>query len=154
MKTINKPSDNLGGVLKLYAIPPSLVSSLVAGILTLSGTSSIVEIYFTTGTLDVETEHVPSREDRAGGYHSHKISAFVPKLRQMVENELEDMRNHSFVVVVLDGNEQYWAHGTAGNTLKFGYKAKTGGDTQEINGYSIYFEGKTITPPMIISDPF
>jgi hypothetical protein len=154
MKTINKPGDNLGGGLKLYAVPPSLVTSITAGILTLSGTSDVIEIYFTPGTLNIELEHVPSSRDKAGGYHGHKITAFIPKIAAEVETELDDMRNHKFVVVVMDGNEQYWAHGTATTTLRFSYSSSTGGDTGDRNGYNFSFEGKTIVPPMLISDPF
>ncbi|HPS13158.1 MAG TPA: hypothetical protein PLB87_07770 [Prolixibacteraceae bacterium] len=154
MKTINKPGDNLGGGLKLYAVPPSLVTSIIAGVLTLSDTADAIEIYFTPGTLNIELENIPSSQSKAGGYHTHKISAFVPKIAQDVETELENMRNHKFVVVVMDGNEQFWAHGTATTPLRFSYSSATGGDTNDRNGYTFSFEGKTIDPPMIVSDPF
>ncbi len=154
MKTINKPGDNLGGGLKLYAVPPSLVTSITAGILTLSGTTEVIEIYFTPGTLNIETENIPSSRDRAGGHHTHKITAFIPKRAQEVETELEDMNNHKFVAVVMDGNEQYWAHGTATHPLRFSYSSATGSDTPERNGYTFTLEGKTIVPPQLIQDPF
>ena len=154
MKTINKPDDNLGGALKLYAVPPALVSSIEAGVMTLSATTGVWEIYFTPGTCIVDLEHVPSSKDRAGGYHQNKITAFVPKISQDVDTELEDMRSRRFVVVVLDGNEQYWVYGTATTPLKFSYTAGTGADTAERNGYTFTFEGKSIRAPMNIEDPF
>ncbi len=154
MKTINKPSDNLGGGLKLWAIPFSLVTSITGGVMTLSGTATIVEIYFTQGTLSLEHEHVNSKNDRAGGYHRHRITAFIPKLSDDVEIELEDLRNRGFVICMMDGNEQYWAVGNSINPLHFSYSSGTGADTHELNGYSIVFEGKTKTPPVFIDNPF
>jgi len=67
MKTIRKPHDNLGGALKLFAVPPSSVSSLSGGTITLSDTDDVIEIYFTPGTLTFDHEHVPATKDRAGG---------------------------------------------------------------------------------------
>lgn len=154
MKTINKPGDNLGGGLKLYAIPPAMVSSLSAGIMTISSTTDVIEVYFTPGTLNFDQEHVPAGKDRSGGYHALKITAFTPKLSNDAEIILEQMRNRSYVVVFMDGNEQLWACGTALQPMRFAYTSSTRNDTSGLNGYSLSFERRTTSAPMLISDPF
>lgn len=144
----------MGGWIKMWAIPTSLITQLSAGELTLSGTSSIVEIYCTPGTVNYDPEEEPAHKQNAGSCFNHKITGFIPRINSTAESEIELLRGRRFVVLLLDGNEEYIVAGTATQPLRFSYSYKRGNETSDLNGYSIIFEGKTIDPPMIVTDPF
>lgn len=145
----------MGGAVKLWAIPQSVVSSIASGVLSMSSEDDVVEIYFTSETLKLDHEFVNSKSDKAGGYHSNRITAFVPKIWEDTEEQLDYLRGRDFVVLMLDSNGQYIAVGNTTNALHFSYASSTGADSSELNGYSIVFEGKTRSAPAYnITYPF
>ena len=75
MKTFSKPHDNLGGVLKVWAIPPSVVS-VSGNTLSLSSTINIVEMYATSETLNAK---IKTKHSTAGLVHEIEITGSIPR---------------------------------------------------------------------------
>lgn len=147
--------DNMGGAVKLWAIPQPVVTSIASGVLSLSSEDDVIEIYFTAETLKLDHEFVNSKNDKAGGFHNNRITAFVPKISEDTEEQLDYLRGRDFVVLLLDSNYQYMAIGNTTNALHFSYTSSTGADSAELNGYNIVFEGKTRSAPAYnIAYPF
>jgi len=104
-----KRSDNLGGVLRLWAVPPEDVVSLSAGVLSLSKTDNVIALYVTPES--AESNCLLKKAD-GGFYYETTVSGFSPRIRQEADLLLGSMTGHDYVVVFLDGNLQYQAAGS------------------------------------------
>jgi hypothetical protein len=151
MKTLSKPSDNLGGMLRLWAVPPSSVVSLSGGTLLLTGLDDITHLYLTPESTSAECL---LKRSTAGLYYETAVNGFTPRIREEAGQLLGDMAGHCFVVVLLDGNGQYLVAGSPQEPLRFSYTAKTGQAVSDRNGYELTFERNCTTPIVQVADPF
>jgi hypothetical protein len=123
MKTLSKPSDNLGGMLRLWAVPPSSVVSLSEGTLSLSSLDDITRIYMTPESTSAECV---LKRSAAGLFYETIVSGFTPRIREEAGELFGEMAGHDFVVVLQDGNGQYLVAGTREEPLHFSFTAKPG----------------------------
>jgi len=151
MKTLSKPSDNLGGMLRLWAVPPSCVVSLSGRTLQLTGLDDITQIYLTAESASADCL---MKRSEAGLFYDIAVRGFSPRIREEAGLLFGDMAGHDFVVVLLDGNGQFLVAGTRDEPLHFSFSAKTGMSVSDRNGYDITFERNCTTPVVQISDPF
>ena len=133
MKQLNKPSDNLGGLLKIWAVPPDDITI-----------SSPGSISFT------EKE---SQENYGLGY-KNELNAFIPKDSPETQAIINDMIGRKWVVIMLDQNEYYKVAGTPEIPLRVSFDLDTGSDTPDRNGHPVSFYGTQISKARFISDPF
>jgi hypothetical protein len=151
MKTLSKPSDNLGGMLRLWAVPPSSVVYLSGGILQLAGLDDITQIYMTPESMSADCLQ---KRSSAGLYYETAVKGFTPRIREEASRSLGEMAGHCFVVVLLDGNGQYQVAGTPQEPLRFSFSARTGQAVSDRNGYELTFERSCTTPIVQVADPF
>ena len=151
MNTLLKPSDNLGGVLRLWAIPAEDVVSLTAGVLSLSGTDNVIALYITPESAD--SSCLLKKAD-GGFYYEITVSGFSPRIRKEADQLFKSMAGHNYVVVFLDGNLQYRAAGSKEQPLRFSFSAKTGMAVSDRNGYELEFQRNCTLPVQEISYPF
>ena len=150
MKHLNKPSDNLGGLLSIWAVPPSDISISFNAASFLS-TDNIIEIYCSPGSISYTEKE--SQEKYGLGY-KNEINAFIPKDTEEAESIINDMTGRRWVVILLDQNEMFKVAGTPEIPLRVSFDLDTGTDTPDRNGHSISFYGTQISKAKFISDPF
>ena len=150
MKHLNKPSDNLGGLLAIWAVPPDdiTISFNTANFRT---TANIIEMYCSPGSISFTEKE--SQEKYGLGY-KNELNAFIPKDTLETMAIINQMIGRKWVVILLDQNEQFKVAGTPEIPLRVSFDLDTGGDTPDRNGHSISFYGTQTSKAKFISDPF
>lgn len=151
MKQLNKPTDNLGGLIKIWLVPPDAVSSLTKGTLALRSTDEVYEVYCSPGSLAF-TE--PMERIRAGILYKPEIKGFIPKDSPEIEQAINEMAGRKYLGVFLDGNEQYKVCGSVATPLRVYFDLDTGADTPDRNGHSILLSGSQRNKSVFIANPF
>jgi len=150
MKQLNKPSDNLGGLLKIWAVPPTDITIENNSVL-FSTQDNIVQMYCSPGSMSfTEKESL----GKAGIKYKTELNAFVPKDSEEARVIITGMTGRKWVVIYLDQNEYYKVAGTAGVPLRVAFDLNTGSDTPERNGHTVSFYGSQVSKAIFISDPF
>ena len=150
MKRLNKPSDNLGGLLSIWAVPPADIC-IGFNAVSFFTTDNIIEIYCSPGSISFTEKE--SQEKYGLGY-KNEINAFVPKDSPEVQSIISSMSGRKWVVILQDQNEQFKVAGTPEIPLRVSFDLDTGSDTPDRNGHSISFHGTQTTKAKFISDPF
>ena len=150
MKQLNKPSDNLGGLLKIWAVPPGdiTISFNTANFRT---TANIIEMYCSPGSISFTEKET---QEKFGLGYKNEINAFIPKDSPEVQAIINDMSGLKCVVIMLDQNEYYKVAGTPEIPLRVSFDLDTGADTPDRNGHSISFYGTQTSKAKFIADPF
>ncbi len=151
MKSINKQAENMGGVLRLWAIPKSDITVSGNAVAILSD-ANMVDIY-------VQEDSAVFQEDIvrafAGTNYKTDLTAVVPcdttdTLALIAEME----RRNKYLVIYLDGNGNYKLAGTTKVPLRFSAKATSGTGAEGLNNYAISFSGNQPARAIFITDPF
>ena len=150
MKQITKPSDNLGGLLKLWAVPNSVIS-VNGKVVSFSNTNDIYSIYCSAETMNLKEETVLSD---AGTHCKTDITGFIPANREAVQEAVNEMQAKPYQVIMQDGNGNYLLAGTGSYPLRLTSSLQIGKKTSDRAGYEIQFSGKTITRAVFINNPF
>lgn len=150
MKPLNKLSDNLGGLLKIWAIPTN-VFTLLGTSLILSDTSDIVQLFGSPGTMSAEEQ---SERTISGIHYNTTVSVFIPGDSPEIRRAMLDMQGKMFAVLLLDGNENYKLAGNTDYPLRMTSTMKSGMDESQRPGYEVHFSGKTMTPSVFVNNPF
>jgi len=149
MKTINRQSENMGGVLRIWAIPPSDYS-LCGDVCTILSDAGMVKVYIQedSGSF-VEDDISPSA-------FKTEIVGQVPcdnPGSQAIITQLERVLKYN--VIFQDGNGNFKLAGNKSVPLRFSAKLVTGATTSSLNHYAISFLAKVITSRAVfIQDPF
>jgi len=151
MKTINKQPENMGGVLRIWAVPPSDIS-LSGNRMTFLSDTNLVDIY-------IQEDSASFTEDMsksfAGTTYKVELSAIVPCDTSETLKQISDMERQSkYLVIYLDGNGNYKLAGTKPVPLRFSAKATTGSATSGLNHFSISFTGTQRKRAVFIENPF
>ncbi len=150
MKAINKPGDNLGGLLKMWAVPVS-AHSISGSTVTFSDTSDIYEIYCTPETMQFRE---PKQRTDAGTHYNTSITGFIPRDSETILEAINDMERKPYVVIFRDGNGSYKLAGTKTEPLRINPDLDTGRQPTDPAGYQIEFTGKTLSRAVFIDNPF
>lgn len=150
MKHLNKPSDNLGGLLKIWAIPPDDLS-ISFNAVSFFTTDNIIEMYCSPGSISFTEKET---QEKYGLGYKNQLNAFIPKDSPETQTIINDMSGRKWVVVLQDQNEQFKVAGTPEIPLRVSFDLDTGMDTPDRNGHSISFYGTQTSKARFISDPF
>ncbi len=150
MKQLNKPSDNLGGLLSIWAIPPDdiTISFNTANFRT---TANIIEMYCSPESISFTEKE--SQENYGLGY-KNELNAFIPKDSPKTQAIINDMIGRKWVIIMLDQNEYYKVAGTPEIPLRVSFDLDSGADTPDRNGHTVSFYGNQISKARFIADPF
>jgi hypothetical protein len=149
MKHLNKPTDNLGGLLKIWAVPPTDIN-ISSNSISFSSTQNIIEIYCTPGSLSFTEKE---SQEKYGTAYKNELNAFIPKDRQETLAIINQMSGRKWVVILLDQNEQFKVAGTPEIPLRVSFDLDTGADTADRNGHSISFYGTQSSKAKFIQNP-
>jgi len=150
MKQLNKPSDNMGGLLKIWAVPPTEIT-IGTNSVSFSTTDNIVAMYCSPGSMSFTEKE---SDEKAGKIYKTELSAFIPKDTPEAQVIINDMNRRKWVVISLDQNEQFKVAGTVAIPLRVSFDLATGADTPDRNGHTVTFYGSQVSKAMFISDPF
>jgi hypothetical protein len=152
MKTITKPSllDNLGGLLKVWAVPPSVVT-LTGKTLAVSSSTDVIQLYCTEDSASFKCE---IKQKNGNAYYDVSISGATFCKTAADEVILEELEQKRWVIVFEDGNGVFKLAGTPTERFRFFTQEETGKATSDRNQVSFEFSGETTKRPFIITDPF
>lgn len=150
MKTVNKPLENMGGLIKIWALP--LNSFYVSGkTLTFLNIVDVFEIYCSEDTMNHEC---PSQRTMAGLSYNTIVSGFSPGDSEENIAHFEEMNGKKFAVLFINGDGEFRLVGDAFAPLRFFADFNSGTTTKDRAGYNIRFTGITLTPPVALDNPF
>ena len=150
MKQITKPADNLGGLLKVWAVPNSVISVNGKDV-SFSNSDNIYAIYCSAETMDLKEQAVTTD---AGTHYNTDITGFIPANREEVLDAMKDMQSKPFRIIIQDGNGDYLLAGNQSCPLRLQAILKSGTNTSDLAGYQIHFSGETISRAGFINNPF
>ena len=150
MKTINKPGDNLGGLLKIWAVPQQVLS-LNGKTVIISSSEDVYQIYCTPETI-IATE--TSKPSEAGTFYEITIQGFIPKDTEELSDAVNDMNNRPYYIIYQDGNGNFKLAGTTGEALRLNASLSSGKQESDRAGYTISFSGKTLSRSVFVTNPF
>lgn len=153
MITINKPSENMGGLIKIWAVPSTAYNSAeVKGReVTFLSPDDIYEIYCSPDSLQHDE---PGETSHAGVVYNMAVTGFSPGNSEDAREAFEDMENQKFIVIFIDGNGDYFLAGDYQTPLRFTSNFSSGRNTADRAGHELSFTGKTFVKAIPVDDPF
>jgi len=150
MKQLNKPGDNLGGLLKIWAVPFGVFTT-EGNTVNIASEENIWEIYCSADSMEF-TES--SELTPAGTHFNTVISGFIPQDNAMLQEAIAYLEPRKWGVIFIDGNGNYKLAGNQTDPLRFTAEINTGKDTASPAGCTIRFSGKTKTRAKFVNKPF
>ena len=150
MKKIQKPLSNMGGLLKIWAIPANRYW-LTKTTFIFPGSQCSLQYLLYSGFIG----NVRTNINRCRRFSlQNNVSGFIPENRQEVADAILEMEGRPFVILLLDGNGKYILVGTSFYPLRINPGFNPGKTTADLAGTSFSFEGITITRAVIVDNPF
>jgi hypothetical protein len=150
MKTVIKAGDNLGGLIKIWAIPADALSVSGSEVTIVSDTN-VYQIYCSPDSMEFNE---PKEVTGAGTHYNTVVGGFVPQDNATLQEALEYIEPRKWVVLFIDGNGNYKLAGTPTNPLRFNAELTSGADTTGRAGCRIQFFGKTLARALFVNNPF
>jgi len=151
MKQITKQSENMGGVLRIWAVPPT--DFTVSGkVITITNDANVVQLYAKEDSAAFMEEMTRTS---AGKVYKTELSAIVPCVHSDSDSIIADMeRRCKYVAVFEDGNGAYRLAGTRAVPLRFAAKAATQAPAAGLSAYAVSFSGLQTKRAVFIDNPF
>lgn len=150
MNVINKPSENMGGLIKIWAVPSSVISVSGSSV-TISDDSGVYEIYCSP---DSQQHEEQPEQTEAGLIYNTEVSGFSPGDNPVSREAFGYMDSRKYAVIFIDGNGDYRLAGDNLHPLRFYAVFSTGRNSFDRAGHQISFTGKTLDKAIAINNPF
>jgi len=150
MNTLTKPGDNLGGLLKIWAVPKAVYSRSGTTV-TISDDTDVYALYCTPESMQFSE---PQVETPGGIYYNTSVSGFIPGDTEAALAAINNMADKKYVVIFQDGNGNYKAAGTGFYPLKLKATLNSGKNVADLAGWEISFAGETIHRAVKVDNPF
>ncbi len=150
MISLKKPSENLGGILKIWAVPPTdvLIQYHEANIVS---TDRIIELYCTPGTMSFSEKETTQKP---GKLFETELKGFIPYSNTEYSPILDELSRKKWVLVFMDENQLFRICGTPEIPLRASLNLDTGSAMSDSNGILISFFGTQTQKAIFISNPF
>lgn len=149
MNEIQKPSDNLGGLLQIWAVPFDKI--WVTGRTVAVNPAHAYKFYFTPESMEFKES---PKISGSGTRYITEVSAFAPKNSEELLDMINVTQGRRFIVVFQDGNENFLVAGTQTYPLKLSAILDQGKSISDLSGYKITFSGETISRAVFVDNPF
>jgi len=152
MKKIGKELENMGGVVRLWAVDKWNISLL--------GSAAMItnedDVYCMNITQDTSGAVLNQKTDFAGTTFLHEITGYVSGYNKDSETYINQMiRIKKFVVIYMDSNGTLVMLGTPDIPIRFSADFETGETNTSKRGYKLKFSGNVHFPPLRLSEnPF
>lgn len=150
MKTINKPADNLGGLIKIWAIPSPVFSSYGKTV-TITDLTDVYQIYCSPESMSFREQKIT---DNSGIHYSSSINGFVPKDSESNLEAIDFIESRFWVVIFMDGNGNYKAVGNRWEPMKASFDLDTKSNTADRAGAGLQFTLKSTFRAYFVNNPF
>jgi hypothetical protein len=150
MITLNKPTENLGGFLALWAVPPSDIVLSSANAMLLS-TDRIIKLYCSPGSITFTEKEV---REKSGIIYQCEITGFIPRDSPEGLEIILRMSGRKWIVILLDQNEQYKVAGSSQIPLRVSFDLEAGADPSDRSGHIVSFFGSQLSKARFINNPF
>lgn len=150
MKLLNKHTDNLGGLLSVWAVPPTDISIGINAVSFMT-TDNIIKLYCSPDSISFTEKE---SQEKYGVVYKTEINGFIPKDSPEIVEIINAMCRRKWVVILLDQNEQFKVSGTPENPLRVSFDLDTGSETAERNGHTVSFYGIQTSKAKFITNPF
>ncbi|MDH6355457.1 hypothetical protein M2132_001800 [Dysgonomonas sp. PH5-45] len=147
--------SNLGGLNKVYAIPPSSLIEIIHNYskkqisLRLTGTSDIIEIYCILDTMQFTEEKT---QPAAGPTYNPVITGITPKSNEINQEQLIRLESSYWLLLFEDNNGNTRLAGNEDLFLVFNRTESTGQTIQSRNQIQFTFSGFQSHPCYFIQD--
>lgn len=150
MKQLNKPAENMGGLIKFWAVPSDQVT--VSGkTVTIASTDNVYEVYCSQDSMQ---HSEPAEETGAGTHYNTTVKGFSPGITEELDAALEYMDRRKWVVLFIDGNGNYKLAGSKEQPLRLTTNVDTGQATSDRAGCEFMFFARTLARAKIVNNPF
>ncbi len=140
----------MGGIVRIWALPPADIR-INGNRLTILNSENSIAIYTTPGTAGFSEE---ANQSSAGLAYNTEIWGTVPGDNPATSSTITLMeRVRKYVVVFLDGNDNFKLAGTNKVPLRFSSGLATGNTSSELNHYRIQFKGLQPERAVFIDKP-
>ncbi len=152
MKKVGKELENMGGVVRLWAVDKWNISLL--------GSAAMItnedDVYCMNITQDTSGAVLNQKTDFAGTTFLHEITGYVSGYNKDSETYINQMiRIKKFVVIYMDSNGTLVMLGTPDIPIRFSADFETGETNTSKRGYKVKFSGNVHFPPLRLSEnPF
>ena len=142
----------MGGVVRLWAIPPSAIF-LNGNIATINSNENVVCMEITQDSTGAEFS---PQTGFAGTTYLHEITGFIPGFNEETEQIVNELlRLSRYLVIYMDSDGAAVLLGRPKIPIRFNATFGTGQTTASARGYKITFSGKVHYPPVRLSaNPF
>ena len=153
MKKLTFDTDNLGGLLRVYALPTGSYTLVYnygtkKYTLTLTSTTDVVAIdVYADGTYSYAESH---GRDEHGDWWQPTISGQIPRHSEDNADVMETLERGEWVVLSEDSNGVLHLSGDDDTPLTFSTEATTGAQTTDMNGTAFTFTGKLGHPSYVV----
>ena len=152
MKKVGKELENMGGIVRLWAVDRWNISLL--------GSAAMItnedDVYCMDITQDTSSAVVNQKTDFAGTTFLHEITGYVSGYDKDSELNINQMiRIKKFVVIYMDSNGTMVMLGTPDIPIRFSADFETGETNTSKRGYKLKFSGNVHFHPLRLSEnPF
>ena len=152
MKTVGKEAENMGGIVRIWAIPV-LEIELNGNSVSVNNLDNVFELQISQDSSGMTIEQ---KTDFGGTTFSNEITGFIAGYDSYTENFIYEMiRIKKFVVVCQDSQGNYIMAGRPKIPLRFNAGFNTGQASASRRGFEIQFKGNNHYNPLRLSEsPF
>lgn len=150
MKSFQKQAENLGGYLKVWAVPPSDLAVGDSDVFLITGNNTI-EIYAAPESIQLIQEE---EQTKAGFVFKTEVTAIIPKDCPQNDLFLQLLQGRKWILILLDQNEHYKVSGTNDIPHRFTCKTDPGKACSDLNAHVVSFHSTQTKKSFFISNPF
>lgn len=145
--------DNMGGIVKLWYVPISDVTSMSRPIhdyggVTLAANKEWLEMYFSPQSASVK---IKFKNGSKGSYFECKLKGVIPKHYYDLNTRINQLCDYAFICKVLDANGEYRVIGTKDFPLRFSFEFDSGKKTADRNSVAFEFAVNAKYAPIFLT---
>lgn len=151
MQEVNKNTEQLSGLVDIYAIPTVNIRKLENKVLSCYTQDNIFRFHAAKESVSHQENIEPTKP---GQLHKPKLSFFLPGQSAVTDKILNKIKVYKFVVVIRDQNADYYIIGNGEHNLNIEFEYSNPANWSGVKGYNIQFSGELINGMKAVNFPF
>jgi len=151
MMEINKNTEQLSGLVDIYAVPTVNIKKIENHTLYCYKQDNV--FHFMAAMESISHSDQVQKKD-AGYLHNHKLSFFIPGQSHATDQILNKMKAYKYVVVVRDQQGNYFMIANVELNLDFEFEYANSANYSGVKGYNIQFSGNLLSGMKTVNFPF
>jgi len=151
MQEINKNTEQLSGLVDIYAVPTVNIKKSENHTLYCYKQDNV--FHFQASIESISHSDQAQKKD-AGYLHNHKLTFFIPGQSHATDQILTKMKAYKYVVVVRDQDGYYYIIGGVELALDFEWEYANSANYSGVKGYNIQFSGNILSGMKTVNFPF